>query len=844
MRVLLVGAEVSGGLSNLPVIGPHVPPDAVRLRGLYAAAANRGLGPDEAAKVNALLGAVDHSGTGPRVPAEGLTGTLQLGVDVHVGDRDLILTATGGKGTAARTGLGNDTAITWYAVGRSLGPVRLDRLGVQYSDHRVWLLLDAGISGDALTISAQGMGLGIGLTQPPTVEARLDGLGLAWDRSPIKISGALLNRHTPNYLIDVEGAAAVITPALSLGAVGGYAQPLTGEPSVFVYGQLAFKEGEGIGPPPFRITGAAAGFGYNSAVRVPEAGDVEKFPFMPGNAQGVTTDPLEYLEKLTGGSTPWVTRTPGRMWLAAGLQFDSFEFLHGRALALVQFAVTGRTDFTATLLGQVGAQFPVAPATAYANVALDVMASYTSSEDTLEIYAAIDPASFLVHHSCHLTGSAALRLWFGNSAHPGDFVLAAGGYGPGYDKPDHYPDVQPIGLSWSVSDHISVRGSCYAALVPSSFRVGGRLDVSFEAGPISAGLHASLDAMVQRDPFYFRVSIHVDVWVEVDLWVATLRGSFGVGLDLWGPPTGGIASVHALGRSFDIRFGEDPPVHQPRLSWQEFTERLLPRPVAHVVAERGLLPGVPPSQAATMRRQPAMAQGPEPWTLSPHGFGLLTRTAIPANQLRVADAEGHWQKVPSTSDRAAIKIRPMGVDGADSTHQIAVQRDTHGYNPLSPDAAWVFTPVEGKVPEGLWGTPITDAGPGASTGEALIDAWTGVRVTTPEPRLSDNPVTATENAVAAPEQITGPPMPLPTQQWPGIGPDHATRVRHSIADPAGGITASVTTSAREDLCLALDRAGVPVLSEGRPALRDPLVEYREHLRDHLRSEPLWLSERP
>ncbi|MFG3244737.1 MULTISPECIES: DUF6603 domain-containing protein [unclassified Streptomyces] len=842
VKVLLVEVEVSGGLSNLPVIGAHVPADAVRLQGLYTSVSSRPLDEKDAEAVNGALAKADPSGL--RVPADGLAGKCQIGVAVRVGGKDVVLSTAGDPtGGSAGEGDADAGAVVWYAMGQSLGPVQLERLGVQYAGKKVWLLLDAGISTDALTLSAQGIGLGVGLTRPPTVEGRLDGLGLAWDRPPIKVSGALLNRRTPGYVVDVQGAAAVVTPALSLGAVGGYAQPENGGPSLFVYGQLAFKEGESIGPPPFRVTGAAAGFGYNSTVRVPDVSGVEDFPFMPGNAGSVTEDPLAYLGKLTDGPTPWVTRTQGRMWLAAGLQFDSFSFLHGRALALVEFALAGKSEFTIALLGQVGAQFPTAPATAYANVALDVVASYSSSEDVLEVSAALDPASFLLHRSCRLTGSAALRLWFGNSAHPGDFVFAAGGYGPAYSKPEHYPEAQPIGVSWSVSDDVWLRGSCYAALVPRAFMVGARLDVGFQLGPISAGLRASLDAMVQWDPFYFRVSVHVDVWVEVDLWVTTLRGSFGVGLDLWGPPTGGIASVEALGRSFDIAFGERPPTRPSILSWDTFVQRLLPRPVANVVAESGLLPGVP-GQAADARPQPAAAPERERWTLSPHGFTLLTRTALPPNRLRVADSPTTEKSLPRVGDRNPIRIRPVGADQVNSTHLVTVTLDGVVYDVLSEAAGWVLTPVEGKVPEALWGKPLpVGAAPAADGGEeALIDAWTGLRIATPGRRLSFDCVTATDSAVKT-EEIAGPALP-PLVHSAQAPPVRKPGARRAITDPATGITGPDTARAREALRLFLESSGVPVRSEGRPLEPDALTHYAKDLRDYLRSEPLTHPEQP
>ncbi|MER5743631.1 DUF6603 domain-containing protein [Streptomyces sp. NPDC002225] len=827
---LLARVDLDAGLRAVPVVGPMVPEEAdVRLEALSVVGTSKALGPTDVQKLNQALALVK---SGDLLVPKGLTSSLAVGVTASLSGKRQDLWApqiaavkstvvTGGE---PPDGIGGATtgAVVWFPVGRGLGPVRLERLGLQYRSGAVWVLADASVELSGLTFAVDGMGLGVPVKDPAHVTARLDGLGLAWNRPPLKVAGSFLLRQQPGYTVLIDGAAAVETPALALVAVGGYAQKQGQGPSVFIFGRLALKNGEGVGPPPFRITGAAAGFGFNSTVRIPGVEEISAFPLMPAGTDDLLANPLGYLDKLTGaaGGKPWISQAPGRAWLAAGVDFDSFKFLKGSALALVDFGTAADKDFTLALLGHLAAEFPNGKEP-FAKIGLDLSASYSSRTDMLGVYAKISPGSFVVHPSCQLSGGAALCVWFGASAHPGDFVATVGGYHPHYARPSHYPEVERLQLSWSVSDKVSMRGSCYAALTPSAFMAGTDVSVSFHAGPIGAGCDVGIDALIQWDPFHFEVTAHADVWVEVDLWLATLRGTFGVGVQFWGPPTGGVASVHALGRSFDISFGEDRPKKKQVLTWDQFTTSRLHQPVVEVHPATGLLPA-------------GGAAPDEPWQMSHDAFSLTTRSAVPVTRARLRT--GGKDTVPKGwTDKGDLPVRPADLKAIACTHTVEVTRDQKPYD--IEKNRWVVEAINGRAPLGLWGEPIgADAEPSLPSGEQTTDAVTGLRLNLPPVVPGQSAALATTEKTLAYEDTDGPRVPLPAGKSPVPA---AAASKNSVREKIAAGIAGTGTGATGRAVLT----GQLALWDLAPAsdtviAQDALGEFSEHLWLYLRTEPL------
>ena len=75
---------------------------------------------------------------------------------------------------------------------------------------------------------------------------------------------------------EYSGLATIKTPSLTLSAIGAYAD-LPDYNSLFIYAVLHAPLG---GPSFFFVTGLAAGFGFNRAVRLPEVSAVGQFPLV------------------------------------------------------------------------------------------------------------------------------------------------------------------------------------------------------------------------------------------------------------------------------------------------------------------------------------------------------------------------------------------------------------------------------------------------------------------------------------------------------------------------------------------------------------------------------------
>ncbi|MFF0149450.1 hypothetical protein ATK36_0911 [Amycolatopsis sulphurea] len=815
LRVLLLRVKVKANLSSLPVVGPKIPPDLdVRLDSLQVVLGPR-LDAGQAQRIDALIGEVGKDL--PTLPEQGLPGGVLVGARIGIGKNaakpllvPLSKPATTEIATTGPEAPNQAAPIVWLDVKRTLGPVRVDRVGVSYSDGRLWLLVGAALSASGVELAVDGLGLGFRLRRDVDIEGRLDGLSVGYDRPPLTIAGALLNERqapTSRYSVVVRGAAVVRTPALSVAAMGGYAQPKSGQPSLFLFGELAMKPGQGIGPPPFRVTGLALGFGYNSGVDLPELKQLDEFPLMPGRARAGEKPDLTVLKELG----KWVHEVPGQVWVAAGLTVDSFRFISAQAVALVQVG----EYFSIMLLGRATAQFP-RTGRAYARVGLDLRALYRSSEDLLQLDASLSPGSFLISDDCRLTGGAAFYLWFGRSKHPGDFVFTIGGYHPGFARPMHYPDVERLGFSWSVSDQVSVRGEAYCALTPKAFMVGGRLAVNFHGGPVKAWFTAWLDALIEWSPLYFRVSIGITAGVSLDVWLGTLRAEVSVSLDLWGPPTGGIARIKALGITVKVKFGSGSD-SKPALTWSQFREQLLP---AEVVAAQPI---------AGLLAQPHPAAEPvkgAPWVVSSDGFTFTTRSAMPASELLLGT---HPFQGGTTVD-----VRPTGQRSLTSKYSLQVWR-VDGGTPVEiplhdPTLGWQIGKLVESIPQALWGTG--DASTSAldkKQAAVLPDRLVGFQVTVPKPELAKNPIASSRaaldldssEAAALPlPPSVRPVLPQPTV-WRTGAPSRITLIKENIAGKATARTALHT-----------------VLAKLTPLADGPLTKYAAMVGNTMAAEPL------
>ncbi|MGD3109511.1 DUF6603 domain-containing protein [Streptomyces sp. YGL11-2] len=673
----------------------------------------------------------------------------------------------------------------WSSVGKGIGPLELNRIGVAYADQSVWLLVDAGVTIGGLAFAAQGLGLGISLKKNLEVRGCLRGLSLEYDRDPVRIAaGVLLQEPPAGYHLLLTGLAEVVTPQLSVAAVASYAERDDGGVSLAVFGKVG---GLHIGTPVIELTGLAGGFGYNSRIAVPELAAVEDFPLIAGITDDkrfpVGQGSVEVLKAMRDVITP----EPGSMWFAAGAQFTAFEFIDGSLLAVLQAG----DDFTLSVLGIVGAQFPKKHP--YAKAALELRAVYRRSTGELSFAGQFTRDSYVLDPSCRIEGGFAYATWVDPSPHQGDFVVSFGGYHPSFVRPGHYPDIKRVGLHWAVSDAVSIRGEGYAALTPWSFMLGGRLDVDFHAGPLSAWLHAQCDALIQWSPFHFELDVGIRVGFALDVGLGTIRGELGVDLSLWGPPTGGIATVHVpvLG-DVHIRFGEGRGSRPDRLTWPEFVAGPLHGGQLQVLPLTGVRPPAPDAKNQA-----------RPWKASQSGFVLATRSPMPFSA---------HSRQPGRARGNGVDVRPLGWEGVSVTHALTVRGPRPSTKPIDlVKAGWDARPTTEQVPTSVWGEPLQDTGtrPPAPQGAGTICAQTGMRLTVPPPRATGplKQIAAEETLSFEKVVFTHGEDALVPQHTRPVGPTTGRpgTVRQAIRDT---MATPETTERRDQLRQALAAAGV------------------------------------
>ncbi|MBB5118980.1 hypothetical protein AF335_07495 [Streptomyces eurocidicus] len=857
MFALLVDARLAAKLSDLPLVGDRISPDHdLGITGVKAVIASAALTADQVKALNEQISHLD--GTHPRFPEE-TRGRALVALDYEWGGEKrapLMFRLAGAKpaedheneapapkplnaapvaGTwaaptapdvraaAAPPAAPGAPAAAWVTLDRSFGPLYLRRLGASYQDEKIWLLCDATVHAGPLELGVDGLGLGIALDGKDfTPSGRLDGLSLSFRKPPLEISGAFVNKPVAAdspYDRLIEGSALIKTPSASFGAIGAYEHLKSGTQSMFLYAELGAAFG---GPPAFRVTAVKAGFGYHSSLRVPAVDQVAGFPLLRGLAgagEGTPPEPLDVLKELTegtDGAPAWVTPHEGSTWLALGLNADIFEIVHCKALAFAEF---GPDDLVVGLLGSAKAQFPDPEkklGEPYAGVELDISAVYRRSADMLAVDARLAPDSFLLDRSVHLTGGAALRLWFGGSEHPGDFVFTIGGYHPRYAPPAHYPRADPVGVDWTSGSELTVKGTSYFALTPSAVMAGGRLDLRYDSSWAKARIDVGFDALVEWAPFHYEV----DVWAEVTAQVWLLFGwsgeaSLGARLSVWGPPFGGTAHVKVLGISIPIDFGE-PKAGPASIGWERFRTLLPQHPLTLTPVD-----GLHPDHAAAARRTEPDGSGSGTWTATADGFAFTVGNAFPASTVKVNGVD------KTGGDPAEVHIRPMAKTGLDVTLSVTVEEETRDghWRPLPADRRrdWTVTTQRTPQPAALWGAG--KAGDALGADPMVHGLVSGARIAVPAPRLPEAATSSRSGRFDHEPLVPGGVLPLD----PGAAP---AGVRGEPEEHAG--TGALRVGTPEQT--ALRKAALDALAAAGYAL-DAAPELDRYAREAAFSSP-------
>jgi hypothetical protein len=711
---------------------------------------------------------------------------------------------------------GGAPPVSWFAVQKSLGPLFIDRVGVVAGGGTLGLALDAALDTDVVSIQLTGFVVtftpGSMASAPPAVS--LDGLAVAVDCGALQIGGSLVRTQGQDG-IEYDGSLLISIGSYAIDAVGSYAV-IDGIPSLFVYGMVDAPIG---GPPAFFVTGLAAGFGLNRALRLPAANQLATYPLIQA-AQG--SGAQDALAQLNSGG--WVPPTPGEYWVAAGVAFLSFGIINGFALVTVEFG----QDLVIALLGVASLQLPTeddgGPVFGYIEITLEAV--LRPADGILSIEAVLTPNSYVIDPACQLTGGIAFDLWFGSNPHAGDFVFTAGGYNPAFAVPSWYPTVPRLGFSWQLSDALQITGQSYFALTPACVMGGGLLALTFAAGGLRAWFTAQADFIMYWRPFSFDIDVNISIGVSytgsIGFISATFTVELGVSVELWGPPLQGVAHVNWWVISFDVSInggGSPSPTASVLADWNTFAASSLPAgtgggtSVCRAQPAGGLQSIVNPSTGDSI------------WQFGGDSLAVSTETLIPITTAAIAGPAA------TTLPGLAANVYPLGnVADFACQHQLCIAAwsgaDWQPGQPL-PTAldvsGWGWTTITGNLPAALWGPRGTQTQPPLSS--AVVEAVVGVTGTGQATPTGGLTVPAGTLAVT---QLTPQGLPLAPGPSGGPGPvpagDARAQVASTINDPSvTALRAAVTAVANSSgLGAGLTAGALPLLAgEVYAVLTDP-----------------------
>ncbi len=757
--------EVELELSDLPLVGSSV---SSLVSALDVALVVASEPTTDAATIAAVNAAIPPGY--PRLPASGIvtevtvnatgsfggpptTVSVPLGVGGSGGtDAALMVTRAGAlAGAAAPATAGG--SVVWLPVQQSFGPVSIQKIGVGYASATETLSfeLDATIALGPLALTLIGLGFGWSL-ETKALSFTLQGIGVSYSNPPLTIAGALASTTTPGSTAPAYVGEVVIgTDTFAVTAIGFYGTTANGAPAFFVFLDVAEDFG---GPPAFFVTGLAAGFGYDTALAIPTLDQVAAFPFLAaltgaGTLGGGGATPATVLtEIMTPPPTPpWVSVAAGGVWLAAGVTFTSFQLVLSKVILVVQ----DQGELAFTLLGTSSAQYPQAGGHLYASLELELEASLVPAQGVFSIAAVLASSSFVIDPACKVTGGFAYDLWFGSNPHAGDFVLTLGGYNPAFEPPSYYPTVPNLGFHWALDPDVSITGGCYLALTPAVFMAGVELDATYQSGNLSAWFDAWADVVIEWTPFFFIAEIGISLGASfvLDLLVVKKKVTIELGcsLEVWGPPTGGIATVHWWVLSFSVPFGtalaQSQTAAQGRLDWSAVAAMLPSGTTSSAAstaaaAARGFggaaaaVAGSPSSgvalslQAVSGLLPQTQSGGPSGWLVRPSTFSFSATTPVP---ITAATFAGFVVTPPSST----LDVYPLQWTGLASNYEVAILTEPLHGSPPQPIAFEVL-PIYGDVPAALWGTP--QSGPPQvpdGSQQLVADQLVGATLTAPPP---------------------------------------------------------------------------------------------------------------
>ncbi|MGK7880324.1 MAG: DUF6603 domain-containing protein [Crocosphaera sp.] len=608
--------------------------------------------------------------------------------------------------TPTPTGSSTSDNAKWFKLQKNFGPVHFERVGVQYQDATLWFLLDAALSASGLTLSLDGLAVGSPLNKFDP-KFKLKGIGIDYQGGgAVEIGGAFLRKQVTKdgkTVDEYDGAAVIKSETFTLSAIGSYSEDAQGDPSLFIYAVLDKPIG---GPSFFFVTGLAAGFGYNRALKIPTIDQVVTFPLVEeainsnqinqsSNTQDGATKLTQELNKLQ----EYIPPETGQIFLAVGVKFTSFKIIDSFALLTVAFG----NRFEVNLLGlSTLVAPPEVDKTPIAEVQLALKATFLPDEGFLGVRGQLTPNSYILSKKCHLTGGFAFYSWFAPHEHDGDFVFTLGGYHPNFIVPAHYPKVPRLAFNWQVNSQLNIKADGYFALTASALMAGGHLQATWQSGRLRAWFNAGADFLIAWKPYHYDARIYVDMGVSYSFHIlfGTVHISVDVGADLhiWGPEFTGKAHIHLWCVSFTVGFGAGASQTPQPIGWEMFKDSFLPKAddVCTVAVKDGFVRKVDQENKSDLG------------VINPKHLCLVINSVIPIKNAEKSTSGPIVIEQDDTKDQPNTKfgIGSMEVLSDDLNSSIIITITKDGKN-NHVEEEFTYRPILKKAPTALWGEFLT-----------------------------------------------------------------------------------------------------------------------------------------
>jgi hypothetical protein len=529
----------------------------------------------------------------------------------------------------------------WFDLNKNIGGLNFRKIGMRWHQNKAWVLLNLDFMSSGLEFSMLGLQAGSSLSLKTfKPEFDLYGIGVYFKNNFIELGGSLLkNIQKSNLPTAYVGKMMMRLSSMSIGAIGGLTKTETGDRSFFAFANVSVPLG---GIPAFFVTGLSAGFGYNSELNLPTVQNIPDYPLLNiiKTGQKNPSEALAYLGNI-------VSAKKDEKWLAAGIQFSSFQLIKSSAILAYQFSKK-----EITILGVSRLVLPSENA-AYLNLQFGLKAIYRIETGEIQSNAEIANGSFLIHKNVQLDGSVAVYTWL-KGENAGDFVLTIGGYHPRFNRPSHYPIVPKVGFSWLVSETTKIEGNTYFALTPQAIMAGFNFDATYEKGKLKAWFKASSDLILQWKPFYYDFQTKIRLGAKYEsLFLKNYKLDVGADLHLYGPEMGGYVNINWTIISFNIKFGNpDKARFIYVLDWEMFQSSFLPqqeKDVCRVTVINGLI-----------------SESKSVWIVDSNNLAFSTQSLIPSNSLIVNN-----QNIETSSD--TLGIRPMNKRQLNTTQTVTIR---------------------------------------------------------------------------------------------------------------------------------------------------------------------------